>query len=222
MQGRWRLPGSWTGRTYPDLGIFKEVASIAERGRIDMLFFGDGTGIPSTWRGSIEEAVRWGIGWPNPRRRRLLHEALAAVGASGYADLPGGVLSGGEQQRVRMAQALATDPRLLLCDEALLSLDLNHQAAITALLDRRRREHGTAIVFVTHEINPILPYVDRVLYLAGGRFRIGTVEEVMTSRTLSALYGMQVEVLRSGGRIIVAGVPDVHVHAHEHDEVVST
>jgi FMN-dependent oxidoreductase (nitrilotriacetate monooxygenase family) len=64
LQGRWRLPGSWTGRTYPDLGIFKEVASIAERGRIDMLFFGDGTGIPSTWRGSIDEAVRWGIGWP--------------------------------------------------------------------------------------------------------------------------------------------------------------
>lgn len=64
LQGRWRLPGSWTGRTYPDMTVFKEVASIAERGHIDMLFFGDGTGIPSTWRGSIEEAVRWGIGWP--------------------------------------------------------------------------------------------------------------------------------------------------------------
>src|SRR5581483_10685527 len=127
--------------------------------------------------------------------------ALASVGAAAYADLPVGVLSGGEQQRVRMAQALATDPRLLLCDEALLSLDLQHQAAITALLDSRRREHGTAVVFVTHEINPILPYVDRVLYLAGGRFKVGTVDEVMTSETLSALYGMQVEVLRSGGRI---------------------
>lgn len=64
LQGRWRMPGSWTGRTYPDLGVFQEIASIAERGRIDMLFFGDGTGIPSTWRGSPEEAVRWGIGWP--------------------------------------------------------------------------------------------------------------------------------------------------------------
>jgi FMN-dependent oxidoreductase (nitrilotriacetate monooxygenase family) len=64
LQGRWCQPGSWTGRTYPDLGMFKEIASIAERGRIDMLFFGDGTGIPSTWRGTIEDAVRWGIGWP--------------------------------------------------------------------------------------------------------------------------------------------------------------
>jgi zinc/manganese transport system ATP-binding protein len=164
---------------------------------------------------------RWGIGWPSRSRRRLLEQALASVGATAYADLPVGVLSGGEQQRVRMAQALATDPQLLLCDEALLSLDLNHQAAITALLDERRRSHDTAIVFVTHEINPILPYVDRVLYLAGGRFRVGTVDEVMTSETLSALYGMQVEVLRSADRIIVAGVPDIHVHAHDHDPAVS-
>jgi FMN-dependent oxidoreductase (nitrilotriacetate monooxygenase family) len=64
LEGRWRMPGSWTGRVYPDIGMFKEIASIAERGRIDMLFFGDGTGIPSTWRGSQDEAVRWGIGWP--------------------------------------------------------------------------------------------------------------------------------------------------------------
>lgn len=163
---------------------------------------------------------RWGFGWPTKDRRCQVDAALAAVGAAAYADVPVGVLSGGEQQRVRMAQALATDPQLLLCDEALLSLDLNHQAAITALLDRRRREHDTAIVFVTHEINPILPYVDRVLYLAGGRFRIGTVDEVMTSETLSALYGMQVEVLRSSGRILVAGVPDIHAHAHDHVDVM--
>ncbi len=64
LEGRWRMPGSWVGRIYPDIGIYKEIASIAERGRIDMLFFGDGTGIPSTWRGSQDEAVRWGIGWP--------------------------------------------------------------------------------------------------------------------------------------------------------------
>ncbi|HEY7009552.1 MAG TPA: ATP-binding cassette domain-containing protein [Jatrophihabitantaceae bacterium] len=163
---------------------------------------------------------RWGIGLPG-RRDRVVDAALAEVGASAYRDLPVGVLSGGEQQRVRMAQALASDPRLLLCDEALLSLDLNSQAAITALVDRRRREHDTAIVFVTHEINPILPYVDRVLYLAGGRFRIGSVDEVMTSETLSSLYGMPVEVLRTGGRILVAGAPDLHVHAHEHDRAAA-
>lgn len=161
---------------------------------------------------------RWGIGRHfgarSAARRRSVDTALAEVGATPYADLPVGVLSGGEQQRVRIAQALATDPQLLLCDEPLLSLDLNHQAAITALIDRRRHEHDTAVVFVTHEINPVLPYVDRVLYLADGQFRIGTIDEVMTSHTLSALYGHPVEVLRSGDRIIVAGIPDLHTH-HE-------
>jgi FMN-dependent oxidoreductase (nitrilotriacetate monooxygenase family) len=76
LEGRWRLPGSWTGAVYPDLTIFKEIASIAERGLIDMLFFGDGTGIPATWRGSPEEAVRWGIGWP----RQDMSGYIAALG----------------------------------------------------------------------------------------------------------------------------------------------
>lgn len=160
---------------------------------------------------------RWGIGWPSRARRERLGAALASVGAAAYADLPVGVLSGGEQQRVRIAQALATDPRLLLCDEPLLSLDLNHQAAITALVDTRRRSHGTAVVFVTHEINPVLPYADRVLYLANGRFTVGTVSEVMTSATLSRLYGMPVEVVQVGGRILVAGAPEDNVH-HQHTD----
>ena len=91
----------------------------------------------------------------------------------GYADAPIGLLSGGEQQRVRIAQALATDPALLLCDEPLLSLDLRHQRAVADMIDRRRREHDTAVVFVTHEINPVLDLVDRVLYIAAGGHRIG-------------------------------------------------
>ena len=86
---------------------------------------------------------------------------------------------------MRIAQALATEPRLLLCDEPLLSLDPRHQREVVRLIDDRRRAKGTAILFVTHEINPVLPYVDRVLYLADGRFRIGSVDEVMTSRSLS-------------------------------------
>jgi zinc/manganese transport system ATP-binding protein len=158
---------------------------------------------------------RWGVGWPSRSRRQHLDDVLASVGAAEYADVPVGLLSGGEQQRVRIAQALATDPTILLCDEPLLSLDLRHQREVTALVDRRRREHGTAVVFVTHEINPVLPYVDRVLYLAGGRFRSGTVEEVMTSATLSALYGVAVEVVRVGERIVVAGAPDDATHTHE-------
>ena len=159
---------------------------------------------------------RWGTGWPSASRRRKVLAALAAVGAEAYADAPIGVLSGGEQQRVRIAQALVADPPVLLCDEPLLSLDLASQRTVTALVDQARRERGAAVVFVTHEVNPVLPFVDRVLYLAGGRFRMGTVDEVLNSATLSELFGAPIDVVRVGGRILVAGIPDTPEHAH-HD-----
>lgn len=148
----------------------------------------------------------WGIGFSRiGERRRRVDEALGAVGALGYADAPVGLLSGGEQQRLRVAQALIGDPQLLLCDEPLLSLDLANQQVVSRLIDARRRTTDTAVLFVTHEINPVLPLVDRVLYLVDGRFRIGTPEEVMTSTTLSELYGTRVEVLRVRGQIHVVG-----------------
>jgi zinc/manganese transport system ATP-binding protein len=167
---------------------------------------------------------RWGVSRPGRDRRRRIMAALAEVGADAYADVPIGMLSGGEQQRIRIAQALVADPALLLCDEPLLSLDLASQRTVTALVDRRRRQHGTAVLFVTHEVNPVLPYVDRVLYLAGGRFRIGSVDEVLNSATLTELFDAPVDVVRVGGRILVAGIPDAaeqahHDHHHgEHDE----
>jgi zinc/manganese transport system ATP-binding protein len=156
---------------------------------------------------------RWGIGWPSRDRRRRIDDILDRVGASGYADRPVGLLSGGEQQRVRIAQALVADPRLLLCDEPLLSLDPQSQSTTTALVDQRRRADNTAVIFVTHEINPVLPYVDRVLYLAGGQFRVGSVEEVLNSRTLSEMYRTPVEVIRTGNRILVAGIPETATRA---------
>jgi long-chain alkane monooxygenase len=64
MDGRWRMPGAWPGRIYPDVGVFEEIARLAERGLFDMLFSGDGTGVPSTWRGNRDAAVRWGVSWP--------------------------------------------------------------------------------------------------------------------------------------------------------------
>ncbi|MGA6165598.1 metal ABC transporter ATP-binding protein [Amycolatopsis magusensis] len=149
---------------------------------------------------------RWGTGlFGLSKRRRRIADALESVGAEAYANSPVGRLSGGEQQRLRVAQALIGDPEVLLCDEPLLSLDLAHQRVVSGLIDERRREAGTAVLFVTHEINPILSYVDRVLYLVNGEFRIGTPDEVMSSATLSELYRTHVEVLRVGGQIHVAG-----------------
>ncbi|KAA0962173.1 metal ABC transporter ATP-binding protein [Microbacterium sp. ANT_H45B] len=161
------------------------------------------------------------FGFPVPHRgdREKVDRLLESVGASHYADRRVGLLSGGEQQRLRVGQALADEPTLLLCDEPLSNLDLANQVAVTDIIDRQRRERGAAVLFVTHDINPILGRVDRILYIAGGRFVLGTPEEVLQTRVLTALYGTPVFVLRAGDRLVVVGVPDAephHDHAHDH------
>ncbi|WP_019158733.1 metal ABC transporter ATP-binding protein [Brevibacterium senegalense] len=168
------------------------------------------------------DLVRLGLdghhwGWRPLRRtdRARIDELIDAVGAREYADSPVGLLSGGEQQRLRVAQALVGQPRILLCDEPLLSLDLHHQRRVAELIDQMRRSRDTAVVFVTHEINPILPYVDRVLYLAGGHHLIGPPREVMTTQSLSRLFGAHIEVVEVGGRLVIVGGDD-HPHHHPH------
>ncbi|WP_295011864.1 metal ABC transporter ATP-binding protein [uncultured Microbacterium sp.] len=160
------------------------------------------------------------FGFPIPRRgdRARVDALLDAVGASDFADRPVGILSGGEQQRLRVGQAIADDPRLLLCDEPLTSLDLANQQAVVGLIDDRRRA-GAGVLLVTHDINPVLEIVDRILYLANGRFTLGTPEEVLTTEVLSGLYGAPVFVQEVGGRLVVVGAPDAEApHHHHHDE----
>jgi zinc/manganese transport system ATP-binding protein len=157
---------------------------------------------------------RWGIPFRGARAsRQRLNEVIDAVGATAYADAPVGLLSGGEQQRLRIAQALLGDPRVLLCDEPLLALDLASQQAVTTLIDQRRANAGTPVVFVTHEINPVLPFVDRILYLVRGRWAIGAPSEILTSERLTSLYGIEVDVIKVRGRFIVLSAE--HDHATE-------
>ena len=163
---------------------------------------------------------RRGLPLPSRRVRARVDHAIAAVGAGSYADAPIGTLSGGEQQRLRVAQALVTDPQLLLCDEPLLSLDLAQQGVVSGLINDRRDDARTAVLFVTHDINPILPYVDRVLYLVDGRWAVGAPDEVLTGPRLSELYGTEVDVLHVRGRIVVIGSDEIdgtepHGH-HQH------
>ena len=155
---------------------------------------------------------RWGPPISSKATKAKVGDLLHAVGAEGYANAPVATLSGGEQQRVRIAQAIASDPALLLCDEPLLSLDLAHQRSVSELIDEQRRRLNTAVLFVTHDVNPILSMVDRVLYLAGGRFTIGTVKEVLRSEVLSDLYGTPVDVFESRGRVVVVGGGDEDHH----------
>lgn len=155
---------------------------------------------------------RWG-GAPlrsadRARRRAAVSEALRQVNGEQLGNVRVGVMSGGELQRVRIAQALVSDPRLLLCDEPLLTLDPANAKRVSALIDRRRRDAGTTVIVVTHEINMILPYVDRLLYLVDGRFQVGTAEQVMTSQTLSELYRADIQVVKVKGGYVVVGEPN--------------
>ena len=148
---------------------------------------------------------RWGPGWPSRAREAAIDQVLQEVDAEGLADEPMGRLSGGERQRLLIAQALLTDPRLLLLDEPLANLDITREQEIIGLVRRICRSRNVAVLFVTHDINPLLSHVDRVLYLANGHSAIGTTAEVITSRTLSALYGSPVEVVQALGRVFVVG-----------------
>src|SRR5207302_5862188 len=134
--------------------------------------------------------------------KRRVQEAIDLVGAASYADRPIGELSGGEQQRLLIAQALVRRPRILALDEPLDSLDLRNQQGIAGVIRHISRETGAAVLLVAHDINPILPAVDRLVYVAHGQVAVGTPEEVITTTTLSRLYDTPIEVLRaSDGQI---------------------
>jgi zinc/manganese transport system ATP-binding protein len=145
---------------------------------------------------------RWRLGGL-PGAGRRVDEMLAAVGAAAYAEAPVGRLSGGEQQRLRIAQALVGEPQLLLCDEPLLSLDLHNQREICELLGDWQRRSGGTVVFVTHDVNPVLSLTSSVLAVVGGRWAAGRPSEILTSATMSDLYGAPVDVLRVRGRVVV-------------------
>ena len=148
---------------------------------------------------------RWGIGLPDDAMDRRVDAAIASVNAREYADAALGRLSGGEQQRLRIAQALVGDPRMLLCDEPLANLDLRHQQEIAELIGAWRRGDGRTVLFVTHDVNPVLQLVDRVLFVVNGRWAAGTPDEVLTPERMSELYGSHVDVLRVHDRILVVG-----------------
>jgi zinc/manganese transport system ATP-binding protein len=146
---------------------------------------------------------RLGLPLPSRERRALVDDMLEAVDARGFADARVGELSGGEQQRILIAHALVSRPRLLLLDEPLANLDLRSAREIVALVSRIARDQHLAVLISAHDMNPLLPVMDRVVYLADGRAASGTADEVVRSDVLSRLYRQHVDVLRVHGRVIV-------------------
>jgi zinc/manganese transport system ATP-binding protein len=173
------------------------------------------------------DGARWGFPLPGSSRfsararadRARVDEVIGLVDAQAYAHRPIGQLSGGEQQRLLIAQALVSRPRLLLLDEPLDSLDLPNQSAVAALVSRICRNEGVTVIMVAHDVNPILTYLDRVVYIASGGAAAGPPREVITGPTLTRLYGTPVEVLSTtDGRLVVVGQPEtpaVHTDRHQ-------
>ena len=187
-------------------------SDVRVRGR-DLVHLGlDGT----RWGFPLPAAMRFGAARARAREdARRIDDAIDRVGATAYATRPIGDLSGGEQQRLLIAQTLVTQPRLLLLDEPFEGLDLSSQQSVAALIRRVSSESGIAVLMVAHDVNPILPYVDRVLYIARGQIAVGMPCDVITSDTLSYLYDAPIEVLTTrDGRLVVVGQPEgVAYHA---------
>ena len=166
---------------------------------------------------------RWGLPSLAAADRRMIEQTLDSVGARDLARRPLSDMSGGERQRLLLAQALIGSPKLLLLDEPLISLDARHQEVAIDVVRKVCRERGITVLFSAHELNQLLGTLDRVLYLGNGQAVLGTVDEVVTAPVLSRLFGTDISVVRADGHIFVMSrgrdverVDHVHEHGHDH------
>jgi len=165
---------------------------------------------------------RWGLPLLSRRDGDAIEKTLDAIGARELAARPLSEMSGGERQRLLLAQALIGTPKLLLLDEPLISLDARHQEVVIDVVRKVCRERNITVLFSAHELNQLLGTLDRVLYLGNRQAVLGTVEEVVSAPVLSRLYGTEIQVVRADGHIFVMSRGrDVeradHMHDHDHD-----
>jgi zinc/manganese transport system ATP-binding protein len=207
--GEIRIFGAPVRRGNPAVGYAPQVRSPVAHARIRGWDF----------VASVANGHRWGLPWRTAIERKDIDRAIHLVGAQELARRPIAELSGGERQRLLIAQALVGDPKLLLLDEPLISLDPHHQQAVIDMVRQIGRELEMTILFSAHEINPLLGALDRVLYLGRTHAALGRVDEVITGPVLSNLYGSEIEVVRLQGRIFVISTSghDLEHDAHQHD-----
>ena len=208
--GSLRVFGRQPRRGDPQIGYLPQVRTVLPDLRIRGLDF----------IGSSMHGERWGVPHLSPADRSMIQTTLDAIGAHELAPRPLAEMSGGERQRLLLAQALLGNPKLLLLDEPLISLDARRQEVAIDVVRKACRERGITVLFSAHELNQLIGTLDRVLYLGNGQAALGTVEEVVTAPVLSRLYGTDIHVVHAGGHIFVMsrGRDVEHgAHQHEHD-----
>jgi len=207
-RGTIRVLGQLAARGIPAVGYMPQARRMADGMRLSGWNFVAG----------VVEGHRLGLPMIGKTARAEIDRALDLVGARDLARRPLMETSGGERQRLLLAQALIGRPRLLLLDEPLISLDPHHQHEVVALVKSLQTELGIAVLFTAHELNPLLGALDRVLYLGGGQAALGAVDEVITGPVLSRLYGSEIDVVRLHGRIFVmSGSHEVEHDSHRHE-----
>lgn len=207
--GSLRVFGRAPRRGDPQIGYLPQVRTVVPDLRLRGFDF-----IASSVHGE-----RWGLPVLTGADRRMIEKTLAAVGAADLAVRPLSDMSGGERQRLLLAQALLGEPQLLLLDEPLISLDYRYQEAVIDLVRRFARKRNITVLFSAHELNQLIGTLDRVLYLGNGHAALGTVAEVATAPVLSQLYGTEIEVVRANGHIFVLSRGrDVERSDHAHDD----
>ena len=207
-EGHLRVFGRAPQRGDSTIGYLPQVRTVLPDLRVHGLDF-----IASSLSGE-----RWGLPRLSRADRAMIDDTLALVGARDLARRPLSEMSGGERQRLLLAQALIGKPQLLLLDEPLISLDARHQEVAIEVVRRICRERGTTVLFSAHELNQLIGTLDRVLYLGNGQAVLGTVDEVITAPVLSRLYGTDIQVVRADGHIFVMSRGrDVEVSDHQHD-----
>jgi zinc/manganese transport system ATP-binding protein len=209
VRGSIRVLGKPASRGNPAIGYMPQVrATLAERRLRGRDFVA-----------CAYEGHRWGTALGGAGARQAVDEALDRVDALALAERPLASMSGGERQRLLLAQCLLGKPGLLLLDEPLISLDPHHMQATVDLVHKLQRESGITVLFSAHELNPLLHTLDRVLYLGRGQAALGTVDEVINGPVLSRLYGSKIDVMRLGGRIFVmSGAADLEHDEHRHED----
>ena len=155
------------------------------------------------WLGANLNGYQWGFPVYNTHQKEELRRVIQLVKAEKIVNRPYSLLSGGERQRLLLAQALLNKPKILLLDEPLMNLDPYYQATLVSLIDDIRLQYGITILFTSHDINPLLTSVDRVLYLAKGKAVIGLVDEIINSKKLSELYGLDIQVIQHEQQLFV-------------------
>jgi zinc/manganese transport system ATP-binding protein len=206
--GSLRVFGRSPRRGDPQIGYLPQVRTVMPDLRVRGFDF-----IASSVHGE-----RWGVPLLTRADRAVIENTLAATDAADLAGRPLSDMSGGERQRLLLAQALLGEPQLLLLDEPLISLDYHYQETVINLVRRFARERGITVLFSAHELNQLIGTLDRVLYLGNGHAALGTVAEVATAPVLSKLYGTDIQVVQADGHIFVLSRGrDVERHDHTHD-----